>query len=365
MLDGCNQAKESAFKGPKKQIHSKQKPQNPTPTRHQPLTEGNLSELVISETIPEQNDIELRNKFKQEIKQLFADKEFEKLEKMESELTVTKAKFPGGDWKIGRFLEGFGSDDISTEEEWAKYFGVLEEWKARRPESELAKLLLAEALVGYGWMARGDGYASEVTDAGFMVFNERLHQAETQLQDIENNRKKHFNYYNVKDRIARGLGWTLPKYNEFFDEAVKIEPLYWEFYQNKAIVLMPRWQGQNGEWEAFARDSANKIGGDQGDILYAEICWQISQFLKGSEFREDSQLDWSRIKRGFILLEKYYGASYRYLNAFAIIATKARDFPATKILFQRIGDNWEPDFYTSKEKFEEYKDWSTKNQPVQ
>ncbi len=338
--------------------HTLEIPPKPTPQK-QIVTREKVSELAIPESIPKENDIELRNRFRQDIQQLFADKEFEKLEQMESELTISKAKFPGGDWKIGRFLEAFGaSEDFTTEEEWETYFAVLEDWKARRPDSGLAKLLIADALVGYGWMARGDGFASEVTGEGFMLFSERLNQAQKMLQELNNDRKKHFNYYNVQDRIARGLGWRLEKYDEFFYEAVEMEPLYWEFYQNKAIVLMPQWQGENGEWQAFAEESANKIGGDQGDILYAEICWQIFRFLTSKEFYDGNRVQWSRIRRGFILLEKHYGVSYRYLNAFALMSAGSKDYAASKILFQRIGDNWEPDFYSSKKRFDKYKDWA-------
>src|SRR5262245_1200242 len=122
MLEGCKQENQTSIKSPPKQINAKQKPQKQTPTEKQTNTDGNTSELAISKATPEQNDIQLRKEFKEEIQQLFADKEFEKLEQMETELTISKAKFPGGDWKIGRFREAFGSDDITTEEDWARHF---------------------------------------------------------------------------------------------------------------------------------------------------------------------------------------------------------------------------------------------------
>ena len=52
--------------------------------------------------------------------------------------------------------------------------------------------------------------------------------------------------------LGRIAGWRRKRVDPIFDEAVVIEPNYLHVYSAMARYLMPRWQGEEGDWERFA-----------------------------------------------------------------------------------------------------------------
>lgn len=320
------------------------------------------SSLEISTATPERNDIEERLKFQLEMRALVYKEEFDRLETIAKEFQTSKARFSGGDWKLSRFYDAISGPEHgekASEEEWQEYLPHLRKWFSRKPKSVFAKVFLGDALTGYGWKARGSGFAPKVTEEGYILFRKRLDEAEAILRQVNaNDRKNCLNWYEAMDRVARGKGWNHDAYDEMFDEAVKLEPQYLDFYLNKAVFLLPRWHGAPGDWEEFAEESAKKIHGEHGEVLYTMICWQVSRFYSGQEFYKQNRVSWPRIKRGFIQWEKLYGPSYRYMNAFCLLAGAASDKRTTKILLERIGDKWEPDFWGDRKFFEGYQKWA-------
>ena len=101
-----------------------------------------------------------------------------------------------------------------------------------------------------------------------------------------------------------------------------------------------------------------RVGGDEGDIIYAEICWRSSRSYNTAEIFKGNKLSWSRIKRGFQAREKKYGPSYRYMNALCFLAGGWGDKITTRILVKKLGDRWEPDFWEEKKYFDNYKKWA-------
>ena len=53
----------------------------------------------------------------------------------------------------------------------------LEKWRAQYPQSITVYTTLAATYVNYAWQARGNGYANTVTDEGWQLFRDRIHQA--------------------------------------------------------------------------------------------------------------------------------------------------------------------------------------------
>ena len=63
----------------------------------------------------------------------------------------------------------------------------------------------------------------------------------------------------------------MDRYNKLFEEAIAFEPLYPHFYINKAIYLLPRCHGQEGDWEGFAEETSQSAGGKEGSMLYSYL----------------------------------------------------------------------------------------------
>ena len=119
---------------------------------------------------PETTEFAEWRRFAQEARTHLLNREFELLDRMADELRTTKAKFPGGAWKLHKFywgLEGPADGDKASDEEWLRHIAILREWREANPASITAIVGLADALDSYGWKARGSGYAGTVSREGW------------------------------------------------------------------------------------------------------------------------------------------------------------------------------------------------------
>jgi hypothetical protein len=98
--------------------------------------------------------------------------DFAELDQMADAARSSKARFPGGGWKLSRFYEAVkpNGGGYQTDADWKNHIELLQRWTAARPQSATARVALAEAYLRYAWAARGAGYANTVTDQGLAAF---------------------------------------------------------------------------------------------------------------------------------------------------------------------------------------------------
>jgi hypothetical protein len=321
---------------------------------------ANKSETKVQQTTVE-SDLEVRRQFVSEIEQHLDKEEFDELETIADRLTKHRDRFPGGDWMIDRFYEAIyppsGYETVTVN--WPDRITKLKKWIQQKPNSIYANVGLASAQAGNAWDARGSGYGSEVADDQMLEFKAKLKQAEATLNKMYENRNKCVHWYRAMQAVGLGLGYDPDTMSNLLNQAIAIEPLYWSVYNAHALYLLPRWYGDEGEWLKFAEEYSNKIGGDEGDILYSEICWRTSRAYSVTEFFKDKNISWGRIKKGFKARGQKYGVSVRYLNAYCLLAGGIGDKQTSRVLINRIGDQWEPDFWKEKKYFDAYKKWAS------
>ncbi len=320
----------------------------------------NKSEIKIEQKKTE-SDLELRRQFVSEIEQHLNKDEFEELEKIADKLTKSKERFPGGDWKIDRFYEAIyppgGYETVKVN--WPERIAKLKKWTQQKPDSIYANVALGSAQLGAAWNERGTGFADKVTDEQLSKFKVKLKEAEATLNKMSEKRNNCVHWYRAMQTVGLGLGYDPDEMSALLNQATTVEPLYWSVYNGHAVYLLPRWYGDEGEWVRFAEASSNKLGGDEGDILYSEICWRMSRFSSVAEFFKDKTISWPRIKKGFKARGQKYGVSVRYLNAYCVLAGGIGDKQTARVLLNRIGDQWEPDFWKEKKYFDGYKKWAS------
>jgi hypothetical protein len=116
------------------------------------------------------------------------------------------------------------------------------------------------------------------------------------------------------------------QYNKTFNEAINEYPDYSYYYCIRAVFLLPRWYGEDGEWEKDLTQAADRIGGEAGDELYAKVVWGVSQYGSlGNIFKENKLLLWERVDRGFAVILKKYPDSLGAKNQRALLAAMAGD----------------------------------------
>jgi len=299
--------------------------------------------------------------FKTEVRSLLEQQNFMRLDEMGDELNRTKARFPGGDWKSYRFIEALAGPvegEKAPDEVWEHRLAVLRRWRAERPQSMTAAIALVDGSVNFGWKARGKGFADTVTPEGWRLLAQRMGPAEDILLDVARRTPKTLDWYRAMIDLGRIQGWDRARVDALFEDAVALDPHYLHVYSAMARYLMPRWQGEEGDWERFADKSAERLGGQEGSIVYGHIAWQISKFYRGHDFFDQNAVSWPRVKQGFIDRETVYGTSVRNLNAFCLLAGSAADRETTRKLLTRIGDQWDPAVWQEWKYFEGYRKWA-------
>jgi hypothetical protein len=132
------------------------------------------------------NDPPEIQRFMDQTKALLMREQFSELDKIADEVRSSKARFPGGSWKLSRFYDARDKTLVrgyETDADWQNHLALIQRWTTARPQSITARLALADAYVAYAWAARGSGYANTVTDQGWRLFEERANKAAEILQD--------------------------------------------------------------------------------------------------------------------------------------------------------------------------------------
>ncbi|MFA5780494.1 MAG: hypothetical protein WC947_10210 [Elusimicrobiota bacterium] len=298
--------------------------------------------------------------FSSEMLELLMKEDFTKLDAVSHKLRTTKEKFPGGDWKLTAFYIGIGeplNNQKDGDEVWESQINKLKKWIKKNPDSISARVGLGRILYEYAWKARSNKLAYKVTEEGWELFRKRLAESEKILNEAKNLPEKCPYWYRAIQTVALGQSWNRERYDELFEEAIKFELEYWDYYTAKAHYLLPRWHGRPGEWEQFAEEISDRVGGKKGSIIYGYICQTIGKFYKQEKCLTETDVSWEKLKQGFYDREELYGTSIRNLNVFCKYAWHADDRKTAKELFKRIGDNYDKQVWKSKVNLDRAKEW--------
>jgi hypothetical protein len=286
--------------------------------------------------------------------------DFAQLEKEAQEARASKGRLLGGGWKVYMYYSAVGypaAGNQATDADWANHLQTLNQWKTAQPDSATARIALAQAYVNYAAKARGSGYADSVTHDGWKKFNDRVGLASSALADAAAKKEKCPYWYEVMQQVALDQGWNKWQAKQLFDQATAFEPGYYHYYREYAKYLLPKWYGEKGEVQAFATETANRLGGQQGDFLYFEIASLVMCPCDPKNASADG-MSWPRIRQGYAALGQLYGTSNLKLNRFAFLAHVAGDKPAEQELLAQIGDNWVESAWSTRENFDNAKIWA-------
>jgi len=71
--------------------------------------------------------------------------------------------------------------------------------------------------------------------------------------------------------VGLAQNWDAKRMKEVFEQGIQFEPDYFHLYKQYANYLLPKWDGKSGDATAFAKSVADKVGGEQGDVIYFHI----------------------------------------------------------------------------------------------
>ena len=256
-------------------------------------------------------------------------KEYDKLDALAATLRASKARYADGAWQLASFYSGLTPLNSEANVVWDDRVEEIGLWATARPESITARVSWSYVLVAYAWKARGGGEANTVSPDGWRLFYQRLSQAVTILKAARSLNEKCPVYWSAMMRAALGLHANRIQYDGICAEATKAEPDYETYHFGRAIYLLPRWYGVDGEWETDLAAAADKVSGEDGDMLYAQVVWNLNQYYSITPF-PDGNLSWRRVDSGFEVIEKRFPDALEARMERAYLACLAQNnLPAT------------------------------------
>jgi len=189
------------------------------------------------------SDIQGIKEYKQVITDLLERSDFDTLDCIADAARSTKARFPGGLWKLHSIYSSLDEPEGHfTDEDWNTRLLLLKRWTATKPNSVTARVALAGAYTSYAWDARGTGTSDSVTDNGWRLFNERLEKAEAILDEDSVLSENCPESFLVRQQIAQGQG--MEKETALVKRAISLHPDYYYYYRIHATLVLPKWYGE-------------------------------------------------------------------------------------------------------------------------
>ncbi|HTV57529.1 MAG TPA: DUF4034 domain-containing protein [Verrucomicrobiae bacterium] len=312
-----------------------------------------------AEAAAERSDVPT-NVYERHVKSLLTGWDFAGLDKEAAEVRASKARVLGGQWKLSRFYSAVSEPPGgSSETDWIDHLEALKQWAAKEPNSATPHIALAASYINYAWHARGNGVASTVTRQEWQEYYERINLAAQSLLDAAKMKERCPVWFSTMQTVALAEGWDKQQVRELFELASSFEPDFLTYDAKYTYYLTPKWYGEPGESEEFVNATAQKLGGQKGQVAYFEMAVQLVCTCESDRPPLPSGLSWPKIREGFEAINRLYGVSNQQLNDYALIAYAAGDKATAHGAFAKIGDDWSEKTWWRQDVFKDAKAWAS------
>jgi hypothetical protein len=200
----------------------------------------------------------------------------------------------------------------------------LSRWQAEFPRSAAPLVVAANANIAYAWQARGSGTADTVTAEGWALFRARIQESQRLLKEALKLGPEDGEVYRAL--ITIGLATSVPKAQAraWLRAGQKLDPTYFPMYEQMAVYLLPRWQGEPGDVEQFASELAASLPGDDGLEAAAAVALTVNNL----EWPTNDTLFYGQYDRELLmraaetLLRRHDGERYAQFAALCALATQ-------------------------------------------
>jgi hypothetical protein len=282
---------------------------------------------------------------------LLEQENFAQLDCVADAARKNKDRFSSGYWKLSAIYEGVANTiEHGTNEDWNARLLHIQHWVASNPKSITAQIAEAQLHAYLAWVARGNGSSDTVSDSGWKLFNERMAEAK-RLLETSPELKQCPDWYWVMQQVALAQGWPVAQQRALLEQAVALEPTFYPYYRTFSYAISTNWYGQDGDSEKFALEMADRLKGDDGDIIAFEVAARLAPCCKTDDVVK--RISFERIRRGYTALQKRYGKSFTNMNVMAFIAVRSDDAIYANSLLQDIGEQWDKEIWGARDSFEE------------
>ncbi|MBI1248033.1 hypothetical protein GC197_09355 [bacterium] len=170
----------------------------------------------------------------------------------------------------------------------------------KHPDNEVLRIALAELYVYIGTAARGSSSAYKVTAEGWRLLDLNISKAWKTLKPLMEKDHVPPEAYSVVTIIAQYGNWENERIDSYLKRAMDECPHNVSLWAHVAVARLPRWGGRLGESEKLTAQAADKVGGKEGDILYAEVSRGFFIYYGWPDFFSEAGFDKERVMRGMV-----------------------------------------------------------------
>lgn len=217
------------------------------------------------------------------------------------------------------------------------------EWATTHPQSPLAHILHARALLTHGWSYRGGQYARDVPEQAMRDFQKWLTRAVVYLKDHGDVAFKDSYAHLTLLEIGRALGWDRKQMQAIAAQGLEVNPQDTDIYYEIAFGLVPKWGGDPRSLDDYIRQATARTASLYGTGMYALLYSAAGGNQYEHALFTDSYAEWPKIKQGYEDLLARYPASMEKRNRYAWMACMAKDRTTLLTLLDQIGTSIELD----------------------
>jgi len=217
-----------------------------------------------------------------------------------------------------------------------KPYKAFHDWIENNPDNcQFTRIALFRLYLADGYRARGEGYANTVTEEGWKIFYENMEKSWEVAEPLFDQKEIPAEAFTCAIIAGKNLQWDRQIVNDYLREAFAKYPTYHRTFAEEAVARLPRWGGKPGETEYLARFTADKLGGIQGDILYAQLAQHVSRFVSWDAIDTETGFSRERVMKGMLAMTKSSENQFT-INQTLLLAAKWEDEEAGLIAAKRL-----------------------------
>ncbi len=308
-----------------------------------------------------------RDIFQAEIRGMFENGDFAKLEDVASNIISTRAAFGDGSSKLTWFYSALGERYDNSEKGVEADLENHRQWEQSFPESETRQIALSKLLWERAWRHRWAGYESgrasrsELPSSVKKFMNEQFENSRTILKKIGDREITNPYWYVMSIRLGAEDGFLSPEeLNDLVKESLKANPEFIQPALVRGTSLHPDRLGSRGEWAAYAQEISKHV--TKSDELYAMLVLNIHNNSNYNDVFRELGASWPKTKNGLVSLIKSHPESRYYQNFAAYFATVARDRAFAEQSFDKLGNSYLPSVWENPERFVHFRTWAKTGQ---